>query len=1099
MTDLPQALSEPAFEDAPEPSGGGAGPWIAAAAVLTHFEPLTLKAQGETMSPLSPAMVDLLDASTPSRASPHARRLHFAMRRQTLARLGTRAAMRAQLAQNPAPDHPTQRAFQALLDGPDAVGPLLDATDPVALAAVDEALGWVDGILDGLPSAAQVAERLSRARLLMPLRRLVGEHFAGREDVLAQIATHLKLAPEGSVLMLQGPGGVGKSTVLAKFILDAVEHSPDPPTVMLLNLDDPQLVIDDPFTLLQEAGRQLRIQHPDLNPRLDQMRDYVASLQRRSRSVGVLESVSGGTVEWTAVSDIAREIVGLIPGDQPVLLVIDTFEEAQSTGPSAVNRLMQLVETLRSGNPRLSVIIAGRVDEDSAPRHTLTLGALDRTSARAVLEKVAGHGRLPDDLADQVFDVARGNPLATHLAGKILAAEGADAFRRDADLARLIGQIRTEKVQAQLYGRVLGHIRDAEVRRLAYPGLILRRITPDVLRHVLAEPCGVSVPDDAEAARLFDLFAAEVALAEPEPGTGALRYREDVRRVILADLRADQPELAARIDAAAIAYYSTQTGAVARAEEIYHLLSSGAENVRIDARWETGIEPYLVRSVDELPPLAQIYLANRLRMDLRTGLRDAADQQQWEVNAEQTARALLRDDLPEEALSVLNQRAARQQGSLLYLTEAEALTMLDQPSSALETIAKGLVSAEAAGDRLLVVNLRLLEGMVYERMGRNAGSVGAPPVDRAGQAPSPAAPRPLGKTPDRQVPTRASPAGATGSPSRTPIRLMGLLFAVLVLLSAGAYFLVRPRATMQLPEAIGAPGSLSRPGILPPPAILTPNTGPITDMDTAIRRSVEPPIDALAENRIGLFAVLGALFLMGAVWVWIRKRRGTARGSEASPGIGVPVPEHDRAAIRHAAAEAYRIATLTHNDLARLRAIAGLLRLHRNAIPPPGSDPVALVAEAEGIIDRIGITALYDAPGLMRELAAELGMRNPQLLATALRVTGAYVTLPDELRRQSGPGSAAAATSDLRAREILGDMEMPGDGAVNALSMIATSRGPDQRYATMALATDLLAAELDAKRGTLPPPEVRNRPLPWRYSTAPPQDTNWFNLTKAAF
>ena len=175
---------------------------------------------------------------------------------------------------------------------------------------------------------------------------------------MAEIATHLNLAPEGSVLMLQGPGGVGKSTVLAKFILDAVEKSPCPPTVMVLNLDDPQLGIDDPFTLLQEAGRQLRIQHPDLNPRLDEMRGYIASLQRRSRSMEVFESVSGGTVEWSAVTQIAREIMALIPGQQPVLLVIDTFEEAQTTGPSAVNRLLQLVESLRSGNPRLSVVIA---------------------------------------------------------------------------------------------------------------------------------------------------------------------------------------------------------------------------------------------------------------------------------------------------------------------------------------------------------------------------------------------------------------------------------------------------------------------------------------------------------------------------------------------------------------------------------------------------------------------------------------------------------------------------------------------------------------------------------------------------------------------
>lgn len=105
--------------------------------------------------------------------------------------------------------------------------------------------------------------------------------------------------------------------------------------------------------------------------------------------------------------------------------------------------------------------------------------------------------------------------------------------------------------------------------------------------------------------------------------------------------------------------------------------------------------------------------------------------------------------------------------------------------------------------------------------------------------------------------------------------------------------------------------------------------------------------------------------------------------------------------------------------MARLRSIANLLRLHRNAMPPDESDPAALVAGAEEIIDRIGLTVLYDVPGLMRELAAELGMRNPQLLAMALRVTGSHVVIPPELRSEA-PGGAAAVTSDPRARVILG-------------------------------------------------------------------------------
>lgn len=1036
---LREALAKEAYDDRALPGHGTVDAWIDAAAVLTHFEPLELKATMGTLSPLSPAMADLLDASTSHRASRHARSLRPEIRRQALIRLGSRAAIAAQLALNPAPDHPTQRAFQALLDDPPAVAALLRSPDPVDLSALAEAVGWLEGIIDGLPDPAEVEARLARARLLAPLRRLVGQHFAGREDVLADIAQHLKQAPDGAVLMLQGPGGVGKSTVLAKFILDAIETDPEPPTVMVLNLDDPQMVIDDPFTLLQEAGRQLRIQHPELNERLDQVRDYIASLQRRSRSVDVLESVSGGTVEWTAVNDIARDIVGLIPGSQPVLLVIDTFEEAQTTGSSAVQRLMQLVSSLRAGNPRLSVIIAGRVEEPMAANRTLTLSALDPVSARAVLEKAAGIGPLPDDVADRIFAVARGNPLATHLAGKILAAEGADAFRRDADLARLIGQIRTEKVQAQLYGRVLGHIRDAEVRQLAYPGLILRRITPDILRQVLAEPCGVTIADDNEAHRLFALFAAEVALAEPEPGTGALRYREDVRQAILDDLRADQPELAASIDQAAIAYYQTQAGAGARAEEIYHLLASGAPPDQIDQRWEHGVDPHLVRAVEELPPEAQVYLANRLRLDLPPDLQDAANQHQWEVSAEQTARAMLRDDLPAEALAVLNQRTTRLPCSPLYLTEAEALTILGQPAVALQVIGEGLVRAEAAGDRLMVVNLRLLETLILE--GQRASPRTPEP---ARHAPAPPAPSPH---PARQP-------GRTGS-----LVGIGLLLAIALALWQGG----------------GDPADFAA----------------VDEGGLVLARR---------ETTFLPWLLVSALIVVGGSLLLLRRRRLRAPSTAAPPPYTAPaIQPQDLGPLRHAAAEAYRIALLTHNDLAHLRSIAAMLRLHRHAMPPDGPDPFALVTEAEAIIARIGLSALYDAPGLMRELAAELGLRNPQLLATALRVTGAYITVPPELRGDPGPGSAAAATTDPRARDILGDMALPESGLVDAIALISEAQEQGTRYALMALATDLLAAELDARRGGLPPPDIRQRALPWRQSNRPPDEIGWYQTTKTAF
>ena len=47
---------------------------------------------------------------------------------------------------------------------------------------------------------------------------------------------------------------------------------------------------------------------------------------------------------------------------------------------------------------------------------------------------------------------------------------------------------------------------------MAHPGLVLRRVTPDLILKVLAQPCGIEVPDEETARELFDELAREVSL-----------------------------------------------------------------------------------------------------------------------------------------------------------------------------------------------------------------------------------------------------------------------------------------------------------------------------------------------------------------------------------------------------------------------------------------------------------------------------------------------------------------------------------------------------------------------------------------------------------
>ncbi|MFT4151600.1 MAG: AAA family ATPase [Paracoccaceae bacterium] len=931
MTDLrSQILDIPlsrATEAAPPDAPGPAAPWIDAAAVLVHFDPLTLNSRSGLAEATSDAMSALLDASVPAQAERRLRRLRSGLRRKALCGLGTAAAMRAQIAFNPPPDSPTQRAFAALLDEAAGAGAILAREDPVELAGLAEAMTWVEGILPALPSSETVAAALSRARMVAPLRRLVGEHFAGRADVLAEIARHLDFAPPDEILMLQGPGGVGKSTVLAKFILDALDDPGHAPTVILLNLDTPGISVDDPFTLLQEAGRQLRVQHPDLNARLDEMAQYIASLQRRSRSQVALESVSGGAIDWSLISSLAAEVTGMIPGSQPILLVIDTFEEAQFVGRSAVDRLMQLVGSLQQGNPRLRVVIAGRVEERLGNERALTIPALDRDAAREVLEKVSGIAALPPGVAEAIFAVTEGNPLATHLAARVLAAEGAGVLAPGTDLTRLLGRVRTEQVQARLYGRLLGHIHDESVRKLAYPGLILRRITPALIHQVLAAPCGVTVTDEDMAADLFEDMRREVALLETDPGDGSLRHRADVRRAMLDDLRAEQPAVTQAIDRAAVAFYRAQTGPVARAEELYHMMALGAPTPELDARWEPGVEPLLAPALAELPARARVWLSNRLHLDLAPDLLAEAGQEEWETGTEHSARALLRDNLPAAALDILNSRADRRRGSPLYLTEAEALQQLGRAEDALRIVGMGRADAESAGNRALQAQLLLLSALIHEG----------------------------------------------------------------------------------------------------------------------------------------------------------------ARAWTAASGDAVA---------------ALQTARDIRDDMLTLRALVQLLRLHRKGRGLAGPAPADLVKEAEALLVRLGDVALFDKPGLLRELAAEIGARNPRLLASALSVTGAYVDLPQDLRDRV-KGDLTAAIEDPRARDLAGQLGLDKDSQtparLNVMALIRAASAPEARFAATALATDLMTAEIDARNGGLAAVSMADMPLIWRRSEAGPEDQVWAVATQRAF
>src|SRR5262249_2969337 len=122
-----------------------------------------------------------------------------------------------------------------------------------------------------------------------------------------------------------------------------------------------------------------------------------------------------------------------------------------------------------------------------------------------------------------IYDHVGGTPLNLRLAATLAIREGTGGLNEAA--------MDKELIAGRLYRRILAHIDHADVRRIAHPGLVLRRITPDLILKVLAKPCGLFKLDGAGADALFGELSRQVDLVTLDGG--ALRHRQDVRRDML--------------------------------------------------------------------------------------------------------------------------------------------------------------------------------------------------------------------------------------------------------------------------------------------------------------------------------------------------------------------------------------------------------------------------------------------------------------------------------------------------------------------------------------------------------------------------------------
>jgi Cdc6-like AAA superfamily ATPase len=667
------------------------------------------------------------------------------VRREILAQMGTRDRMRAALAANVTrPQDVVQRTLERFIAND--VMPI-EQQRLEELSATLQVLDWLPASVladtQHVPVAADVRQRIAFETLLAPFRWLVNDQFRGRRIELATLRDYVGVREPSSAaerlrrrfrefasfkekppLVIYGPGGMGKSTLLAKFILEHTASEGPRIPFIYLDCDRRGLVAEEPLTLLLEGVRQLGVQFPKF---ARASRDISGGWQHElaaSRQNADADDVSAQTAHDRTdfLHSFALFVEELGLQDAPLLLVVDTFEEIQYRGRAYVKELWNVFEEVQLQVPRLRTVVSGRARVgDDLPCEYLALDSLDAESAASFLE---ANGITDPDAARSIARQMRRNPLSLKLAVQVLRFEpglsseslagAGNAFWRRLD---------DNLIQGQLYRRILSHISRDDVRRLAHPGLILRRITPDIIQQVLAKPCGVDVSSTAQADELFDALAREVSLvAVTSRSDREVRHRADVRRVMIELLRKSEKERVAEIERAAVAYYEKRsaTDPEERAEEIYHRLGLGQPAAEVIPRWMPGVEEYLRSAVDDFSGAAQAFLAAQLDIDLATLTLEEQSDEAWEALVRKQADDLLRLGRPEEALRLLRARAFRSERSPLHLLEARALFALGRLREVGE-LTRRVIPEFAVEPSADLLDVQLLAGQAKEALGDPPG------------------------------------------------------------------------------------------------------------------------------------------------------------------------------------------------------------------------------------------------------------------------------------------------------------------------------------------------------------------------------------------
>ena len=402
---------------------------------------------------------------------------------------------------------PEQRAIDRVLDGPEYA---LNTIGDDILLPFATAARWFRGVIPNLPDDKALEHEISCRRQHLALAAIVGPRFAPREQERARLAAWLA-DRDSPPLVIRGPGGIGKSALLAHFILEnekAIRFA-------WIDFDRPDVSADEP------------------------------SIRR-----------------------VVDEQLAWQPPTGPLVVVLDSFETAVQT--YGYRNLNPALDALARRFDDIAVVVGSRaavplLKVQGEPAQEWDLPGLP---LNVVTQWLVDEGVAPA-LADDIALLTNGVPLNMKLARDLVKGKTEDEARE------ILASMPKQLVTGYMYRRILRRLRDDKLKDLAQWTMVPRRLVPELLEAILhVTPAESTRLFDALRSELTLLEGSTMLTVRPDLRNTLLPLleAEDAERVreidtIAADFWSERAD--DQVAAAEAVYHALRIADTTRAQQLW--------------------------------------------------------------------------------------------------------------------------------------------------------------------------------------------------------------------------------------------------------------------------------------------------------------------------------------------------------------------------------------------------------------------------------------------------------------------------------------------------------------------------------------------------